>query len=152
MKEAGVRLIGSGEVAVEDELPNMGDAALGVVTGFHYSTAHDSKPNADFLKAWQAAYGAESVPTFMGVGGYDGMAAIHGAIKSLRGKLTGETAVEAMRHWSAESPRGPIAVDPETRDIVQNIYIRRVEKVDGALRNVEFETFAAVKDPGKAAK
>lgn len=152
LKEAGVRLIGSGEVAVEDELPNMGDAALGVVTGFHYSTAHDSKPNADFLKAWRAAYGAESVPTFMGVGGYDGMAAIHAAIRSLKGKLTGETAVEAMRHWSAESPRGPIAVDPETRDIVQNIYIRRVEKVDGALRNVEFETFAAVKDPGKAAK
>lgn len=152
LKEAGVRLIGSGEVAVEDELPNMGDAALGVVTGFHYSTAHDSKLNTDFLKAWQAAYGAESVPTFMGVGGYDGMAAIHGAIRSLKGKLTGESAVEAMRHWTAESPRGPIAVDPETRDIVQNIYIRRVEKVDGALRNVEFETFAAVKDPGKAAK
>ncbi|MCG5242895.1 ABC transporter substrate-binding protein [Azospirillum doebereinerae] len=152
LKEAGVRLIGSGEVAVEDELPNMGDAALGVVTGFHYSTSHDSKLNADFVKAWQAAYGADSVPTFMGVGGYDGMAAIHGAIKALKGKFTGEAAVEAMRHWSAESPRGPIAIDPDTRDIVQNIYIRRVEKVDGALRNVEFETFAAVKDPGKAAK
>ncbi|CAO3428731.1 ABC transporter substrate-binding protein [Azospirillum doebereinerae] len=152
LKEAGIRLIGSGEVSVEDELPNMGDAAIGVVTGFHYSTSHDSKANTEFVKAWQAAYGADSVPTFMGVGGYDGMAAIHGAIKALKGKLTGETAVEAMRHWSAESPRGPIAIDPDTRDIVQNIYIRRVEKVDGALRNVEFETFAAVKDPGKAAK
>ncbi len=150
LKEAGIRLIGSGEITVEDELPNMGDAALGVVTGFHYSTAHDSKANADFLKAWQAAYGADSVPTFMAVGGYDGMAAIHGAIKALKGKVTSEAAVEAMRQWHAESPRGPIAIDPETRDIVQNIYIRRVEKVDGALRNVEFETFAAVKDPGKA--
>ncbi|WP_247870693.1 ABC transporter substrate-binding protein [Azospirillum sp. TSO5] len=150
LKEAGIRLIGSGEVTVEDELPNMGDAALGVVTGFHYSTAHDGKANADFLKAWQAAYGADSTPTFMAVGGYDGMAAIHHAIKAMKGKGDGKAAVDAMSHWSAESPRGPVSIDPETRDIVQNIYIRRVEKVNGTLRNVEFETFAAVKDPGKA--
>ena len=150
LKEAGIRLIGSGEVTVEDELPNMGDAALGVVTGFHYSAAHDGKANADFLKAWQAAYGADSTPTFMAVGGYDGMAAIHHAIKAMKGKGDGKAAVDAMSHWSAESPRGPVSIDPETRDIVQNIYIRRVEKVNGALRNIEFETFAAVKDPGKA--
>ncbi len=150
LKEAGIRLIGSGEVTVEDELPNMGDAALGTVTGFHYSTAHKSPANAEFLKAWQAAYGADSVPTFMAVGGYDGMAAIYHAIKTAKGNLTGDAAVDAMRHWSAESPRGPISIDPDTRDIVQNIYIRRVEKADGKLVNAEFETFQAVKDPGKA--
>ncbi|MCW2241990.1 ABC transporter substrate-binding protein [Azospirillum canadense] len=150
LKEAGIRLIGSGEVTVEDELPNMGDAALGTVTGFHYSTAHKSPVNAEFMKAWQAAYGADSVPTFMAVGGYDGMAAIHHAIKTAKGNLTGDGAVEAMRHWNAESPRGPISIDPDTRDIVQNIYIRRVEKADGKLVNAEFETFQAVKDPGKS--
>lgn len=150
LKEAGIRLIGSGEVTVEDELPNMGDAALGTVTGFHYSTAHKSPANAAFVKAWQAAYGADSVPTFMAVGGYDGMAAIYHAIKTAKGNLTGDAAVDAMRHWNAESPRGPISIDPDTRDIVQNIYIRRVEKADGKLVNAEFETFQAVKDPGKA--
>lgn len=150
LKEAGIRLIGSGEITVEDELPNMGDVALGTVTGFHYAASHKSRENDAFVAAWRAAYGADSVPTFMGVGGYDGMAAIYHAIATRKGDLTGDTALEALRHWSVDSPRGPIAIDPETRDIVQNVYIRRVEKVDGTLQNVEFETFAAVKDPGKA--
>lgn len=150
LKEAGIRLIGSGEIAVEDELPNLGDLPLGVVTSFHYSVAHPSEVNKAFVAAWAKEYGADAVPTFMGVGGYDGMAVILDAIKSLKGGDAGEAAVEAMRHWSGESPRGPIAIDPETRDIVQTVYIRRVEKLEGKLANLEFESFPAMKDPGKA--
>jgi len=149
LKDAGIRLIGSGEITVEDELPNMGDIALGTVTGFHYSTAHPSKANAEFLTAWKATYGADSVPTFMAVGGYDGMAAIYHAIRTLKDKFTGDAAIDVLRQWNTESPRGPIAIDPETRDIMQNVYIRRVEKIDGKLQNTEFMTYPAVKDGGK---
>jgi branched-chain amino acid transport system substrate-binding protein len=125
----------------------MGDAALGTVTAHMYSAAHPSQANRDFVTAYRKAF--SSRPGFVAVGGYDGIHLIYEALKKTGGKSDGDTLVAAMKGMSWESPRGPISIDPETRDIVQNIYIRKVEKLDGELYNVEFQTFTAVKDPGK---
>jgi branched-chain amino acid transport system substrate-binding protein len=128
----------------------MGDAALGVVSASNYSAAAPRPQNKAYLTAWRAAYGDAILPNFFSVGGWDGMAAIFAVIKATNGKFDGDQAMAILSHWqNPDSPRGPIAIDPATRDIIQNVYIRRVEKLDGRLANVEFETFAQVKDPWK---
>ena len=147
LDKSGIRVIGPGDVMDDDLLNGMGDAALGTVTAHMYSAAHPSQANKDFVNAYKKAF--SSRPGFVAVGGYDGIHLIYDALKKTGGKADGETLVAAMKGMSWESPRGPISIDPETRDIVQNIYIRKVEKLDGELYNVEFETFNAVKDPGK---
>ena len=150
LDKAGIKIIGPGDVTDDDLLPNMGDAVLGVVTAHMYSADHPSAMNkkyvADFTKANNFR------PNFMSVGGYDGMALIYGALKKTGGKADGDTLIAAMKGMKWESPRGPISIDPDTRDIVQNIYIRKVEKKNGQLYNVEFQTFNDVKDPGKMKK
>jgi branched-chain amino acid transport system substrate-binding protein len=150
LDKSGIKVIGPGDVMDDDLLNDMGDAALGAVTAHIYSAAHPSQVNKDFVAAYQKAFGAR--PGFMAVGGYDGIHLIYEALKKTGGKADGDALVEAMKGMKWESPRGPISIDPETRDIVQNVYIRKVEKVDGQLYNVEFETFEAVKDPGKTKK
>ena len=147
LDRSGIRVIGPGDVMDDDLLNGMGDAALGTVTAHMYSAAHPSQANKDFVNAYKKAF--NSRPGFVAVGGYDGIHLIYDALKKTGGKADGGTLVAAMKGMSWESPRGPISIDPETRDIVQNIYIRKVEKLDGELYNVEFETFDAVKDPGK---
>ncbi len=147
---AGIKVIGPGDVTDDDLLNGMGDAALGTVTAHLYSAAHPSAMNKDFVAAFKKAN--NSRPNFMAVGGYDGMHLIYEALKKTGGKTDGDALIEAMKGMKWESPRGPISIDPETRDIIQNIYIRKVEKVDGELYNVEFATFEAVKDPGKTKK
>jgi branched-chain amino acid transport system substrate-binding protein len=134
----------------DDLLNGMGDAALGTVTAHLYSAAHPSAMNKAFVAAYKKAF--NSRPGFMAVGGYDGIHLIYEALKKTGGKTDGDALIEAMKGMKWESPRGPISIDPETRDIVQNIYIRKVEKVDGELYNVEFATFEAVKDSGKTKK
>jgi branched-chain amino acid transport system substrate-binding protein len=129
----------------------MGDAVIGTVTAHLYSAAHPSAKNKAFVEAFKKANNGMR-PNFMAVGGYDGMHLIYEALKKTGGATDGDAVVAAMKGMSWESPRGPISIDPETRDIVQNIYVRRVERVDGELYNVEFATFEAVKDPGKAKK
>jgi branched-chain amino acid transport system substrate-binding protein len=150
LDKAGIKIIGPGDVTDDDLLPNMGDAVLGVVTAHMYSADHPSAMNkkyvADFTKANNFR------PNFMSVGGYDGMALIYGALKKNGGKADGDSLIAAMKGMKWESPRGPISIDPDTRDIVQNIYIRKVEKKNGQLYNVEFQTFNDVKDPGKMKK
>jgi branched-chain amino acid transport system substrate-binding protein len=146
----GIKVIGPGDVMDDDLLNGMGDAALGAVTAHLYSAAHPSAMNKDFVAAYKKAFGTR--PGFMAVGGYDGIHLIYEALKKTGGKTDGDALVEAMKGMKWESPRGPISIDPETRDIVQNIYIRKVEKVDGELYNVEFATFEAVKDTGKTKK
>jgi branched-chain amino acid transport system substrate-binding protein len=147
---SGIRIIGPGDVMDDDLLNNMGDAALGAVTAHMYSAAHDSLKNKSFVAAYRKMFASR--PGFVAVGGYDGIHLIYQALKKTGGKSDGDLLVDAMKGMKWESPRGPISIDPETRDIVQNIYIRRVEKVDGELYNVEFATFEAVKDPGKTPK
>ena len=146
----GIRIIGPGDVMDDDLLNNMDDAVLGTVTAHMYSAAHNSPKNKTFVTAYRKMFGSR--PGFVAVGGYDGIHLIYQALKKTGGKSDGDMLVEAMKGMKWESPRGPISIDPDTRDIVQNIYIRKVEEVDGELYNVEFATFKAVKDPGKTSK
>ncbi len=150
LDKSGIKVIGPGDVMDDDLLNSMGDAAIGAVTAHLYSAAHPSQMNKDFVAAYEKAYGQR--PGFMAVGGYDGIHLIYEALKKTNGKADGDSLIAAMKGMKWESPRGPISIDPETRDIVQNIYIRKVEKVNGQLYNVEFATFDAVKDPGKTKK
>jgi len=150
LDKAGVKIIGPGDVTDDDLLPNMGDAVLGAVTAHMYSAAHPSKLNKDYVAAFEKANNFR--PNFMSVGGYDGIHLIYEALNKTKGDTDGDKLIAAMKGAKWESPRGPISIDPDTRDIVQNIYIRKVEKVDGKLYNVEFATFEAVKDPVKAEK
>ncbi len=149
LDKSGVKLIGTGDLTDDDILNEMGDVALGVVTTHHYSAANPSAANKAFVAAYKAANkGAR--PNFMGVGGYDGMHLVYEALKKTGGSADGTRMVDAMKGMSWTSPRGPVTVDPKTRELTQNIYVRRVEKVDGQLYNVEFATFQAVSDPAKA--
>jgi branched-chain amino acid transport system substrate-binding protein len=150
LDKSGIKVIGPGDVMDDDLLNGMGDAAVGAVTAHMYSAAHPSQTNKDFVAAYKKAF--NSRPDFVAVGGYDGIHMIYAALKKTGGKTDGDLLVAAMKGMAWESPRGPISIDPETRDIVQNIYIRKVENVDGELYNVEFQTFDAVKDPGKTRK
>ncbi len=147
MDKSGIRLIGTGDVTDDDILNAMGDVALGVVTSHHYSASHNSPLNKKFVEAFGKANKGLR-PNFMAVGGYDGMRVIYEAAKATKGG-SGETLLNAMKGQIFESPRGPMFIDAQTRDVVHNIYIRKVEKIDGQLWNQEFDTIKDVKDPGK---
>jgi len=147
--KAGIKIIATGDVMDDDLLNGMGDSMIGTVSAHMYSADHDSALNKAFVAAFKNANGGLR-PNFMAVGGYDGMHLMYEAIKKTGGKTDGDSLIEAMKGMSWESPRGPISIDPQTRDIVQNIYIRKVEKKNGELYNVEFATVEAVKDPVKA--
>jgi len=150
MRKAGIHPVSGVDLTTDEELPNMGDIALGVNSAANYSAAGVRPQNAAFVAAWQRDYGDATMPNFFSVGGWDGMAAIFDVVKKTKGKFTADEAMALLKNWkNPDSPRGPIAIDPETRDIVQNIYIRRVDKVEGRLANVEFVTFPMVKDPWK---
>src|SRR3984957_17351328 len=150
LDKSGIKVIGPGDVMDDDLLNGMGDAALGAVTANIYTAAHPSAMNKDFVAAYKKAFGGP--PRFIAVSGYDGIHLLYEALKKTGGKTDGDALVDAMKGMKWESPRGPISIDPETRDIIQNIYIRKVEKVDGELYNVEFQTFPDVKDAGKTKK
>ena len=150
LDKAGIKLIGPGDIVDDNDLPGMGDAVLGVVTADIYSAYHNSPANKDYVAAFKKTNGYR--PNFISLGGYDGMHLIYEALKKTGGKTDAESLVGAMKGMKWESPRGPISIDPDTRDIVQNIYIGKVEKVNGQLYTVQFATFDAVKDPLKAKK
>ena len=150
LDKAGIRIIATGDVTDDDQLAGMGDGVLGLITAGPYSAAHASPENKVFVEAYKKASGGGR-PSFFGVAAYDGLHLVYAALDKTKGE-GGMMLVEAMKGMSFTSPRGPVTIDPATRDIVQNIYIRRVEKVDGENYNVEFATVEAVKDPVKAAK
>ena len=129
----------------------MGDVMLGTVTAYFYSAAHPSEKNRAFVDGVRKANNNMRA-NFFAVSGYDGMHVVYEALRKTAGSIDGDALVGAMKGTAWESPRGPISIDPDTRDIIQNIYIRKVEKVDGELYNVEFATFEAVKDSGKTKK
>jgi len=149
LKQAGIRIIATGDLTDDGVLEAMGDPTLGIVTSFHYSYVHDSPENKAFVKAYAETNGTKYRPNFMACAGYDGMAAIAEALKKTNGSVDPDKLMAAFKGMKLASPRGPIMIDPETRDIVQTVYIRRVEKVNGQLVNVEFDKFPDVKDPGK---
>jgi branched-chain amino acid transport system substrate-binding protein len=142
------KILGGGEITFEDALKSMGDDAIGIITAFHYDYNHASPLNKEFVTAYNKAFGRN--PDIYSIGGYDGMHLIYAALEKTGGKADGQDLIDAAKGMAWESPRGPISVDPETRDIVQTVYIRRVEKVDGRLVNVEFDKVENVKDPLKA--
>ena len=148
MDKAGIRLIGTGDITDDDQLNDMGDGALGVVTSHYYSAAHPSAANKKFIEAFKKANN-NMRPNFMAVGGYDGMRVIYEALKVTKGQGGGDALLAAMKGQIFESPRGPMFIDAQTRDVVQNIYLRKVERKDGQLYNVEFDVIKDVKDPGK---
>ena len=150
LDKAGIRVIATGDVTDDDQLKDMGDGVLGLITAGPYSAAHASPENKAFVEAYKKASGGGR-PSFFGVAAYDGLHLVYQALGKTGGE-GGAALVEAMKGMRWVSPRGPVSIDPATRDIVQNINIRKVEKVDGENYNVEFATVEAVKDPVKAAK
>lgn len=151
LAEAGVKLLATGDVLDDHGLATIGDPALGVISTHHYSVAHDSPENKAFLQVYRDANGADAgLPNFMSVAAYDAMRAMYDVATKLEGKIDADKAMELLKHTAFTSARGPISIDPETRDIVQTVYLRRVEKVDGELRNVEMQSFPNQKDPVKA--
>jgi branched-chain amino acid transport system substrate-binding protein len=149
--KSGIKLIGPGDITDDNDLPGMSDAMIGVVTAGLYSASHDSPMNKEYVEGIKKANNGLRA-NFISLGGYDGMHLIYEALKKTGGKTDGDSLIAAMKGMRWESPRGPISIDPETREIVQNIYIRKVEKIGGELYNTEIATFEAVKDPSKAAK
>jgi branched-chain amino acid transport system substrate-binding protein len=148
LAQAGIRIVATGDLTDEDVLDATGDPVLGVITAFHYSEAHKSPENKAFTEAYAKAYPNDR-PNFMAVAGYDGMRLIAEALKKTGGSADAEKFIAAAKGMSWVSPRGKITIDPDTRDIVQTVYIRKVEKVGGKLQNIEFDQIADVKDPGK---
>ncbi len=149
LADAGIKLIATGDITDDGVLDAMGDPTLGLVTSFHYSASHNSPENTAFKKAYAEANGTTLRPNFMAAAGYDGMAAIYEALRKTNGSTDGDKIMAALKGMKLASPRGSIMIDPETRDVVQTVYIRKVEKTGGGLYNMEFDKFPDQKDPGK---
>jgi branched-chain amino acid transport system substrate-binding protein len=143
-----VRIFGSGETTAEQALKSMGDAGIGIITAWHYDYMSENPLNKEFVKVFNEMH--KRNPDFFSIGGYDGMHAIYETLKKTAGKTDGDVMIAAAKGLKWESPRGPMSIDPETRDVVQDIYIRRVQKVGNELVNVPFDKIEAVKDPVKA--
>jgi branched-chain amino acid transport system substrate-binding protein len=150
LRQAGINIISTQDLVPDEELPNMGDVAVGLVTSGTYSSAADRPANKAFIAAWNKEYAGKAIPDFLSAHGWDGMSAIYDLVKQTKGKFTGEEAIKFLTNWKTDnSPRGSIAIDPATRDVVQTIYMRRTEMKDGKLVNTEFDSIPNVKDPWK---
>lgn len=151
MRAAGIKLIGTGDVVPDTELQGMGNAAVGLITMYHYSADLSNPENEALVKAWKAFYGPDTTPDFTAIGGYDGMAAIVHAIQATKGRIDdAAAAVKSLEGWKFNSPRGPIEIDPQTRDIIMNEYLQEVVKgSDGKLHEKVLATFHDVKDQCK---
>ena len=150
LRQAGINIISTQDLVPYEELPGMGDVSLGLVTSGTYSSAADRPANKAFLAAWNKEYAGKAIPDFLSAHGWDGMSAVFDLIKETKGKFTGDEAVAFLSHWkTTNSPRGPVSIDPATRDVVQNVYMRKIEMKDGKLANIEFDTIPNVKDPWK---
>ncbi len=147
--QSGIKIIGPGDLTDDDGLDGMGDQMIGIITSGDYSASHDSALNKAYVAGFEKAAGFR--PNFVSVGAYDGLHLIYEALKKTNGNADGDAMLAAIKGMAWESPRGPISIDPQTRDIVQNIYIRKVEKVNGQLYNTEFAIYPAIGDPMKPA-
>ena len=149
MAAAGIRFLGTSDITQDSTLPQLGEAALGWITAGHYTADLETPENKKFVAAWTAEYGDKMRPDFFTVQGWDAMAAVVHVVKTLNGKIDGDKAVAALKGWKFASPRGPISIDPDTRDIVQNIYVQKVVKKDDRIGIEIVDTIPAVKDPCK---
>ena len=146
LRQAGIKLVGPGDLTPDHKLQQMGDAAVGMITIHHYNADLNTPANKRFVEQWKKDFGANSTPDFMGVQGYDGMAAIAHMVTSLKGKIEADAAINSLRGWKYDSPRGPISIDPRTRDIVMNEYVSELVKTGGRLTQKNLATINAVKD------
>ena len=150
LRQAGIPFIGTGDAVTEQHLAGMGDVPIGYISAWHYSMAGERPANKAFVAAWEREYGKVVPPSFLAVGAYDAMDAIYTAIREQKGKLDPDRTMKILANYkNPDSPRGPIRIDPATRDVVQNIYIRETRKIGDRLYNVEIETIPQVKDPWK---
>jgi len=147
--KSGIKLLVTGDVVDDNALPAMGDAVDGVISSLHYQVELDNKANAEFLKGYRELFGANAIPSYRAVQGYDAMALIYQAVEKTKGNLDGVALMEAFKGAKLDSPRGPMEIDPATRDVIDNIYIRKGEMKGGSWRNVAFDKIEAVKDPAK---
>ncbi|OXR48292.1 branched-chain amino acid ABC transporter substrate-binding protein [Pusillimonas sp. T2] len=151
LNKQGIALMATNET-MESDLPAIGDVAIGMVTAQHYTPYLDNAANKAFVQKYKAKFGADAIPSLGSLAVYDGMHLIAQMIKATNGEKDGDKAVAAIKGYAWESPRGPVKIDADTREIVQNVYMRRIEKVDGVLGNVPFQTFEAVVEPWHARK
>jgi len=149
VQKAGIKIISTGDLVSENNLPQMGDPAIGIVSAYHYSSTHDSALNKQYVREATAIMKGNPYPSFAGCAIWDILTATYRALAVQGGNWEPEKTLAFLKTYKAESPRGPIAMDPETRDIVQNVYSRRVEKKNGVLVNTEFATYPMVKSPEK---
>ncbi len=149
MDKAGTRLVTIGGLVDEAILPAEGDDAIGIISAYHYSALHDTPLNHTFVRDFKAAFGSDQLPTFEGIQAYDALDAAYRVIAAQKGQVDPDRTMELVRNLKFESPRGPIEIDPATRDIVQNVYLRRTERRNGLLANYEFTTFPLVHDPNE---
>jgi branched-chain amino acid transport system substrate-binding protein len=147
--KTGIKFLATGDLVDEAILPTEGDSALGIVTTFDYSAMHDSKMNRDFITAFKAAYGSDQLPTFEAVQAYDCMAAAYKVLEAQKGVIDPDKTMDILKGWKWESPRGPVELDANTRDLIQTVYFRKVERRNGLLGNYEFDKTPAVKDPNE---
>lgn len=152
MQQSGIKFLATGDVSDDATLQTLGDNAIGWITFGHYTAALDTPENRQFIAAWHKEYGDKFPPDFFAVQAYDAMAAVFHVVKTLNGHIDADKAVAALKGWKHDSPRGPIMIDPETRDIVQNTYVQEIVKKDGRLAIKVLDTIPAVKDPCKALK
>jgi branched-chain amino acid transport system substrate-binding protein len=152
MREAGIKLVGPGDITQDIKLQSMGKDAVGLITAHHYNADLDNAANRRLVAAWKQEYGADSTPDFMAVQGYDGMAAIAHVVRTLGGRIDADGAMKALKGWKYDSPRGPISIDPATRDIVMNQYLSELVMKDGRLVQKNIGVIEAVKDMCKELK
>jgi branched-chain amino acid transport system substrate-binding protein len=147
--KSGIKLMVTGDVVDDYMLAAMGDAVDGVISSMHYQVELDNKANAAFLKGYKEMFSANAIPSVRTVQAYDAMALIYKAVEKTNGNLDGDALVTALKGMKLDSPRGPVEIDPATRDVIENIYIRKGEMKDGTWHNIAFDTVEAVKDPAK---
>lgn len=150
LKAAGVKLVTTGDVTAENDLPAIGDAALGIISTYHYAVSHDSAANRDFLAAMKGVGAKDGEIVMASVAAFDGARMIYRMIEATDGKQDPQKAIDSIKGFAWESPRGPVSIDPKTRHIRQNVYERVVDKKDGVLVNREVKTFADQPDTGLA--
>jgi branched-chain amino acid transport system substrate-binding protein len=151
LKGKGIKLLVTGDVVEDNSLALIGDGLDGVISAHHYQLGLKNPANAAFVKAYKELFGADAVPNFRAVQAYDGMDLLYKAVEKDGGKLDSASLMQAFKGIKLDSPRGPMEIDPDTRDVIQNVYIRKGEKVDGHWQNVQIDVYKDVKDPGKTA-
>jgi branched-chain amino acid transport system substrate-binding protein len=145
---AGIKFLATNDLTTGWNLPLLGDNGVGIISASNYASSFDTPANKSFVKAFQTAFGSAFAPDFEAAAAYDAVDAIYRVVKAQNGKLDPDRTIALLKGMKFDSPRGPIVIDPQTRDVVQNIYIFRTEKHDGTYVNVKIATLPMIKENG----